>query len=309
MKRVVSVSLGSKTRDHKAEVEVLGERFVLERVGTDGDFQKAIALIQELDGQVDAIGLGGIDLYLYAAGRRYTIRDALKLARAAKKTPVVDGSGLKATLERRAVYRLNDRLGFRGKKVLIPSAVDRFGMAEAFYNVGAKTLYGDFIFALGLPIPLSTPAQLAVLARVFLPFFTKLPFTWLYPTGKKQEETKVDWRSRYFHWADVIAGDFLYVRRHMPEGMTGKGVVSNTTTQKDLEFLRQRGVAWLATTTPRLGGRSFGTNVMEAMIVALAGRYPLTPEDYAQWVEKLGLEPELIELRGPGKINDKEETA
>jgi hypothetical protein len=96
-KRVVSVSLGSSRRDSVAEVEVLGEKVVLERRGTDGDFQGAICLIRELDGKVDAIGLGGIDLYLVAGGRRYAIRDAQKLKEAAKKTPVVDGSGLKHT--------------------------------------------------------------------------------------------------------------------------------------------------------------------------------------------------------------------
>jgi len=275
---------------------VLGERFVLERIGTDGDFAKAIAKIRELDGRVDAIGLGGIDLYLFAAGRKYVIRDARKLARAAKRTPVVDGSGLKATLERRAVFELDRRLGFGGKRVLIPSAVDRFGMAEAFHQVGARTLYGDIIFALGLPIGLTTPAQLAVLARLFLPLFTQLPFTWLYPTGKKQEEQKLDWRTRYFGWAEVIAGDFLYIRRHLPPRAEGKIVVANTTTPEDLEFLKSRGVRLLATTTPRLSGRSFGTNVMEGMIVALAGKYPLSQEEYGAWVERLGLAPEVTEL-------------
>jgi len=295
-KRVVSVSLGSSRRNHKAEIEVLGERIELERIGTDGDFERARRLIQELDGQVDAIGLGGIDLYLIAAGRRYVIRDALKLARAAKKTPVVDGSGLKATLERQAVFELDERLGFRGKTVLIPSAVDRFGMAEAFHQVGARTLYGDLAFALGVPILLTHPRQLAWLARIFLPLFTKLPFDWLYPTGKKQEEQRLDWRSRYFERADVIAGDFLYIRRHLPPRAEGKVVVANTTTKEDLEFLRERGVRLIATTTPRIQGRSFGTNVMEAMIVALAGKFPLSEADYEEWIRRLDLHPEVTEL-------------
>ena len=76
---MVSVSFGSSRRDAAAEVELLGERVLLERRGTDGDFQRALCLIQELDGKVDAIGLGGIDLYLFAGGRRYAIRDALRL--------------------------------------------------------------------------------------------------------------------------------------------------------------------------------------------------------------------------------------
>ena len=34
----------------------LGERYLVRRIGTDGDKQKAIELIQELDGKVAAIG-------------------------------------------------------------------------------------------------------------------------------------------------------------------------------------------------------------------------------------------------------------
>src|SRR5690554_3650848 len=101
MKRIVSVSLGSSKRDHAVETELLGEKFSVERIGTNGDIKKMIALIRELDGKVDAFGLGGIDLYIQAVDRRYTLRDAQKIAAAARSTPIVDGSGLKNTLERK----------------------------------------------------------------------------------------------------------------------------------------------------------------------------------------------------------------
>ncbi|WP_018112231.1 hypothetical protein [Thermus igniterrae] len=295
-KRVVSVSLGASRRDSVAEVELLGERVVLERRGTDGDFQAALCLIRELDGQVDAIGLGGIDLYLWAGGRRYTIRQARRLKEAAKKTPVVDGSGLKHTLERRAVAELSARIDWKNTKVLLPSAVDRFGLAEALHQAGARVLYGDFIFALGLPIPLYSLAFLQKLAWLLLPLLTQLPFALLYPTGEKQERRVVDWRSRYYRWADVVAGDWHYLKRHMPDEMAGKVVLTNTTTLEDVAFLRERGVRWLITTTPRLGGRSFGTNVMEALLVALAGR-ELGEADYLRYIDLLGLGPQVLDLQ------------
>ena len=103
MKRVVSVSIGSSERDHKVIAEFLGEKFEIERIGTDGDINKAVEMISRLDGKVDAFGLGGIDLYLKAGKKRYVISDALSLQKAAAITPVVDGSGLKDTLERRVV--------------------------------------------------------------------------------------------------------------------------------------------------------------------------------------------------------------
>jgi hypothetical protein len=102
----VSVSLGSARRDKVVHAEFLGVPFVIERRGTNGDLQAAAELIASLDGQVAAIGLGGIDLYLVAGERRYVVRDALRLARQAPRTPVVDGSGLKNTLERETIRRL-----------------------------------------------------------------------------------------------------------------------------------------------------------------------------------------------------------
>lgn len=59
MKRVVSISLGSSKRDHQVETEFLGEKFRIERIGTDGDMERMITMIRELDGRVDAFGLGG----------------------------------------------------------------------------------------------------------------------------------------------------------------------------------------------------------------------------------------------------------
>src|SRR5690554_4191357 len=106
MRRIVSVSIGSSHRDSRAIVNLCGEDFSVERIGTDGDIQKAIAMIRELDGKVAAFGMGGIDLYLQGGDKRYILREAKPIARAAKRTPIVDGSGLKNTLERRAIETL-----------------------------------------------------------------------------------------------------------------------------------------------------------------------------------------------------------
>jgi hypothetical protein len=71
MKRAVSVSLGSSRRDKKVTLTLLGEEVTIERVGTDGDVERAIALYRELDGQVAALGVGGIDLGMSFVGRSY----------------------------------------------------------------------------------------------------------------------------------------------------------------------------------------------------------------------------------------------
>lgn len=301
VKRVVSVSLGSSKRDHRCEVELLGVRLEIARIGTDGDMAKAVSLLQELDGQVAAFGLGGIDRYLFAGKRRYEIRDANRLVRAVRRTPVVDGSGLKNTLEREVVRFLRDGLGLdlKGRKALLVSAVDRFGMAEALADAGADLLCGDLIFALGVPIPLRSLRSLRILAALLLPILTRLPFTFLYPTGTKQDRS-MPRHTKYFQWADLIAGDYLFIKRNMPADLTGKIILTNTVTASDLEELRRRGAGLLVTTTPEFSGRSFGTNVMEAVIVALSGKDPeaMTEEDYRFWLDRLGFKPRVVRLDG-----------
>jgi len=300
MKRVVSVSLGSSKRDHKVEAEFLGEKFVIERIGTDGDMDRAIQMIRELDGKVDAFGMGGIDLYLVAGNRRYALREAKKIAAAAKKTPIVDGSGLKNTLERRVIEYLQNELGwdFKDRRALVVSGVDRFGIAEALWNVGCKTTYGDFIFAMGIPIPIHSLSTLRLLAYTLLPILSQLPFKYLYPTGKKQE-TVTSKYDKYYHDNEIIAGDFHFIRKYMPPELPDKIIITNTVTKEDLELLRERGVKILVTTTPEMEGRSFGTNVMEGVLISLLGKKvdEVTPEDYSRLLEQLQLKPRVVYLQ------------
>ncbi|MBD5635336.1 MAG: quinate 5-dehydrogenase [Candidatus Eremiobacteraeota bacterium] len=300
MKRIVSVSLGSSSRDHRSRVSLLDEEFALERLGMDGSIDHALAKIRELDGTVDAIGLGGIDVYLYAGSKRYALRDGLRLLAAASRTPVVDGSGLKNTLEREAVRYVRDELGvvLAGTPVLMVSALDRFGMAQAFVDAGAQVLFGDFIFALDLDKPVRGLAEFEALAERYLPDACKLPFQFFYPTGKKQDRPPQPKYPEYYAEARIIAGDFHFMRQFMPDRLDGKIVLTNTLTDRDIDELRSRGVARLVTTTPEFGGRSFGTNVVEAALVALLGKPwgDITPEDYGRLLARLALRPRVLEL-------------
>lgn len=293
---VVSVSIGAKGRDTRQQIQLLDRTITVERIGTDGDMQRAGELIRELDGKVDAIGLGGIDIYLQALGRRYYLRDAVRLAANATTTPVVCGAALKDTLERLVVEQLEPVIGWRERKVLMVAGVDRFGMAEALDQHQADVLYGDLIFALGLPVRLHSLSALARAARLLLPVISRLPFKWIYPTGSKQTASRQDGKSHYFEWAEVIAGDFHYIRRYAPLDLSGKTVLTNTTTAADVADLRTRGLRRLITTTPRYAGRSLPTNLLEAALIAAAGRYPLSPADYRVLISQAQLKPDIMNL-------------
>jgi hypothetical protein len=224
----------------------------------------------------------------------------LRLLEAAKTTPVVDGSGLKNTLERKAVRFMQDELGIdlRGRHVLMVSALDRFGMAQAFVDAGADVLFGDFIFALDKDMPVRDLHEFETMAERYLPDACKLPFQFFYPTGKKQEKPPEPKYPQYYEQAEIVAGDFHFMRQFMPERLDGKIVLTNTVTQANVDELASRGVKLLITTTPEIAGRSFGTNVLEAALLALLAKRwnEVVPEDYERLLQALHLQPRVVRL-------------
>jgi len=300
MKRAVSISIGSNKRDKAVEITLLGEKVSIERIGTNGDMEAAALKFKELDGTVDAFGVGGGDLSVLVDGKEYIFHSVKPMVRFIKKTPVVDGSGLRNTLEKKAapfiIEKLGDYINKMGKTALIMTGSDRWGLTSSFLEAGFKCTFGDFLFSLDMPIPLHTAKQIKFVSALLMPIALRLPFHWIYPVGEKQEERKPKY-PKYFKEATVIAGDFNYIKRYMPDDMQGKIVVTNTTTPDDVALLRKCGVKYLITTTPVLDGRSFGTNMMEAALVAIAGKNRrLTWPELTELLDKLGFEPQLQEL-------------
>jgi len=301
MKKVISVSLGSPERDWQVDTELGGEVFQIARRGVGLDYARYEAMVKALaaDPEVAAIGLGGINHYLVANGVRYPIRRAAQIAALAGDKPVVDGVRLKLTMEPAVVQALAQQgILNHTQRALMVCAVDRWGMGEALSKVCRKVLFGDLAFALDIPIFLGSLAQVGRLGKAVLPFVTqRVPFEWLYPTGESKNKPRYH---RRFAWADVVAGDFKFIGKSMPDEtgeMKGKVLLTNTVTSADRERLKRAGVKRLITTTPNFNGRSFGTNVIEGVVVALVGKPPeeMTDAEYLGTLNVLGWDQPTIE--------------
>lgn len=299
MKHVVSVSLGTSKRNKSIETKILGEQFLIERIGTDGDMQEFAQMFKDLDGKVDALGVGGADIYVQVGEKRYAFKQILDLVAGAKSTPVVDGSGLKHTLERETVYRLQKSgiVDFSQARVLLVSGVDRFGMAQALSEVCPNVVFGDIPFGIGLPIPIRSYSGLQRLGKIVLPIITRLPFKWFYPTGEKQESRTPKF-AKYFEEATLIAGDTLFICRYAPDRLDGMTILTQTVRKANLDWFAAAGVQRVITTTPVMGGETFATNVMEGVLIALLGKHPekVSEKEYLLLLDKLGWEPNVIKL-------------
>lgn len=301
MKKILSISVGSSSRDHTARHTFLGQECELSRQGTDGDFDKAVQRYRDMDGQVDAFGVGGVEFFLRVGQRRYYFRDVSRIRRAVRISKIGDGNGVKGLLERRAFAALEKHLNekedrtLRGLPALLTTAVDRYGMGEAMVDAGLDLTIGDFMFTLGLPLPIKKLSTVRVVAATLLPVITRMPFSWFYALGSEQDKPPQPKWDKYYQRAQVLGGDFIQIRQFMPDDLTGKIIVTNTTTAQNVEELRKRNLHILVTVTPRLEGRSFGTNVMEATLLALMDKpqSQATDADFLDLIERIPLEPNI----------------
>ncbi len=294
MKYALSISLGSSSRDKKVEVKFKDETVVIERIGLDGDVARAKEMYEELDGKVDAFGMGGLDLYLRLEGKEYPLRAALKLIENVKQTPVVDGRGLKHTLERRIFELAAPALGGMPKfhQAFIPLAIDRIGLATAISEITEQVIFGDLMVALGLPLPVYGLKNFKRVAKIMLPFVSYFPMSLLfYGSDGAEQEPKYE---KYWEACDLIAGDFLFMRKYMPQNISGKTIITNTTTDENVALCKERGVQKVITSTPRYDGRSFGTNMMEAALTAYAGLgRQLTDAELNALIDELDIRPQV----------------
>ena len=300
MKRAVSISLGSSRRNKSVTVDLLGEQVCIERLGTDGDMEKAARLYQELDGQVDAFGVGGADLGLLVDDKWYPLHSVNSMVRFVKQTPLVDGTGLKTTLESRVAAFMDARIGgvLKPRRVMMTGGADRWGMSRSFAQAGYECVFCDLMFSLGIPLPMRSLNAVKRLAAVVMPIAGRLPFDWVYPTGEKQEHNTPKY-GQWYQWATVIAGDCHFIKRYMPARLDGKVICTNTTVPDDVAAFRAAGVRYLVTTTPVIDGRSFGTNMMEAALIAASGKgRKLSNGELEAMIDRLGFEPTLQELNG-----------
>ncbi|RMF06020.1 MAG: quinate 5-dehydrogenase, partial [Chloroflexi bacterium] len=246
----------------------------------------------------DAFGVGGVELYVRVVDKNYPLRSGINLIKNVKHTPCTDGRGVKLTQERNLFQMAQPHLppNISPRKAMMPVAADRYGMAESLHKAGFELVFCDLMFGLGLPIPVKGLRQLRFLAAVLMPVVGLMPISMLYPTGEDQMKITPKYE-KWYNYGPVVAGDFQYIRRHLPNDLTGKIIMTNTTTQADVDLMQARGLAYLVTSTPRIDGRSFGANVLEAALIAVSGKgRNLTDDELTALFRELDLKPTVLKL-------------
>ena len=289
------------------QLSFLGRDVVATIRSCRNDPERARVLIEEHDGRVDAIALVELPLSLQLGNARAAHAGTEALADAAVHTPIVDGSGICAGLERWGVI-LADRAEpgiFSEKHVLMMPGLNHTGLASSLGEHADGLRYADTIVFLGLPqLPgLGSRATLEQSAAPLLETLRAAPLDRLYPPAEPREPNGKRSLSR---WADVLAGDVRTMRRFGPDNFHGKTVVVDCACAADVEDLRRRGAAIVVTMMPSLRKDEAlardSAAVVEAVLAALrpSAELALGEDTYLDMIADVDWTPG-IEYLQPGE--------
>lgn len=308
MKKVLVIHLNEG--EEKVVADLLGQQIEVRYVGCGGDPERASALIREHDGKVDAIGLEGLPRHIQLAGNSRAHRIGEELFEAASKTPIVDGSGVRASLESWSLI-LADRTHpglFGEKRVLMVPGLNHDGLVRAFSRFTSEIRYADPVVYFNLPdFPGIGVQQLAKqIANPTLEQLKDAPFRRIFPQPGTPGTPRA---SKAFEWADILAGDIGAIRRYAPQNLKRKIIVVDWARKEDLDDLRQRGAAVVISLIPLLegdGGLDHRSSAMvEAMLAALRREenLPLNENTYLDMVSALEWQPTIRYLDQDTQVN------
>ena len=301
MKQLLIIHLNEG--DESETVTFLDQSVEIRRIGCGGDTGLVESLITQYDGQLDAIGLEGMPARLELGQAAIFHEIGRTLPDAAAQTPVVDGRGIRAGLERWGVI-LADRAQpgiFSQKRVLMVPGVNHKGLAQALRRRGTAVRYSDPVIYFALPgVPgVGSQQTLDQAAPRTLNMLKDAPFRRIMPQpGDPGTERAAD----PFAWADLLAGDIGAIRRYAPDDLKRKIIVVESANDEDLADLRQRGASILVTMMPSLEPGELGrwsAATIEALLVALRPDpdAPLTEDTYLDLMADINWTPSLRYLQ------------
>ncbi|MBL8195999.1 MAG: hypothetical protein JNM06_19565 [Blastocatellia bacterium] len=310
MKKIVSISLGKAERDYEFTGNFLGKKFQIKRVGCDGNIDLVRKRIKEYDGQVDVIGLGGISAYFKIGNTVHIHQEAQSLIKLAKKTPVADGRGLKSILQGWTIRSINQRLKdlFNYENVLFLSGIAQYEMVQVMQEYTNNFSFCDPLIHFNTPYTLDSVNALEYYAAASMPVLTRMPYSWFYPKGWDGDQWKPLLLSKPFEKAEVIVGDYTYIRHYTPSMLPNKIVVTDSVDDAAIALLKKRGVRTIISTVPDLFKQQrIDINVMHALFAAYLEKKPqeISENDYLEIFDRANIEPRVIYPQGTPKEKHK----
>ena len=313
MKTVVSVSQGSSEYDYELETTFLEQPFRIIRVGTDGNLERAEAVLDSVCGEADAIGLSMIHDHYQVGREQLEHPDTARLEACIPDKPVTTGAGLRGILQEWAVRHTQTALGhfFDNARVLFLNGQAGYRIAKALSEHTDNLFFADPYLDFGVPRLLTSLRQLETYTSLTAPITFRpaavklieaLHKTPIYRMGEKLIRGSLHESVKDSH---VIVGAMGDLEAFSEKELDGKTVITSRVTESALDWFRSRKVAMVVDYSPWLEGRPVGVNVMEAMISAALSRTPeqLGADDFLDVIQTLGIEPRILYPNGYRRVN------
>ena len=301
MKTILVIHLNDG--DETETIQFLHQDVQIRRIGCGGDPGLVRGLIAEYDGRVAAIGLEGFPAELELGPAHTFHQIGQEFPQIAHTSPIVDGHGVRAGLERWGVI-LADRAQpgiFAQKQILMVPGLNHNGLSQSLARRSSTLRYADPVVYFALPqFPgVGSRNTLDQAAAPTLEQLKEAPFRRIKPqAGVPGTPRAVE----PFQWADVLAGDIGAIRRYAPENLKRKTIVVECATEEDLQDLRQRGASILVTMMPSLNPGEIGrwsAATIEAILVALRTNQesPLNEDTYLDLMADINWTPAIRYLQ------------
>jgi len=298
MKKVVSVSLGSSSKDYEFKTRFLGKDFQIKRVGADGDEGKAWELLRRYQSEADAIGLGMLRDH-YDIGSRWEVHaDTDRLLKVVTRVPATTGANLRRMLQVRAVRHVQRKFGkyFNNNLVLFLSGMVNYDMAQAMGDYTSNLKFADAVLETGAPAVLTSLDQLEIYARGAHFAAPVIPSKGLakIPGVPRLKRGIVSKEMAKCH---VIVGTFDDIAAFgNPHNLDGKTLITSAIDDDRLDYFKDCNVNLVVDVSPKLFERVVGLNTIQAMILAAmeTTSEELSDHDLEEIVEELKIEPRLL---------------
>ncbi len=323
MKQVISISLGSSSNNYEFQTTFLGQKFKIKRIGTNGDYDKVIDLLVQLDAETDAFGLGSVKLpapnkhntliNLASSLLDYVRDDSAKIAklRSRLKTPVTTGDHLISVAQEWAIRSLQfEHNGyFSNARVLFLSGMTNYRMAKVMSEFTENLTFADPVIDNGISKFLHSFRDLDLYGKGMHDVLKWVPSKRLISSAIPIKKWNTYILRKAMQKAHIIVVPYHnfydYVGDCTPEDLAGKTIITSTAYDDRIEFFKNHGVDVIIDTTPKLLKRVVGVNVLEALVIAALDKkqHQITDEEMLELMSstKTGLRPRLVYPSGKPK--------
>lgn len=305
MKTAVGISLGSGEHNFELETDFLGQRLKVWRLGTDASTTKTVKLLKAWERHADAIGIAVAKDKYTLPSRRLDAKDVARMTDAVTRVPVTTGARLADILQEWAVRHVQNTLGsyFTNANVLFFSGMSNLRLAQTMYEYTQNVSFADPLLQLGIPKLLTSLDALQLYTAG-----AHHVLGWTLPGVMSSDPVK-EWNRfllrKAIHGATVVVAPVNELEDFDREDLAGKTVVTSTVSDERLARLGEKGVAMVVDGSPFLLEHVIAPSLLDAMIIAAAGKRPeeLLEDDYLEILTRLEVEPRILYPGGFKRVN------